>query len=119
RITVLILTYNEARNIARTLDAVKWAQRIVVVDSGSSDETLAIARQYAQVEIVKRPFDSHQAQWNFGLSQCEGHGDWILALDADYHVTVDLCEELRNLQPPAHIAGYRVAFRYCIHGHVL
>ena len=58
-VTVLILTYNEAPNIGRTLEAVAWAQRILIIDSGSTDETLDIVRQYPQAEVVSRTLVSY------------------------------------------------------------
>ena len=116
---MLLLTYNEAPNIARTLDALRWARRIVIIDSGSTDATREIARAYANVEISTRPFDSHQAQWTFALSLCHADCDWILALDADHNLTTELCEELQSLRPANHLAGYRIGFRYCIQGRVL
>lgn len=116
-ITVLVLTFNEAPNIARTLEAVRWARRIVVVDSGSTDDTVAIARAFPQVDVVTRLFDTHQAQWSFALSLADS--PWVLALDADYRITDELAEELRTLQPPAGIGGYRITFRYCVEGHPL
>src|SRR5436190_63 len=68
-ITPLILTYNEAPNIARTLASVSWAKEIVVVDSFSSDNTLKIARSFPQVRTFQRAFDCHQNQWEFGLKE--------------------------------------------------
>ena len=88
-LTVLILTFNEAANIARTLEAVSWASRILIVDSGSTDETVAIARHFARVEVVTRAFDSHQAQWSYGLSLCEGGNGWVLALAAPVLLVMD------------------------------
>src|SRR5207244_287039 len=57
-ITALILTYNEAPNIARTLNRLRWASDIIIVDSFSTDETLAIANRFRSVEIIQRRFDS-------------------------------------------------------------
>src|SRR5437879_12162255 len=67
-ITPLIITYNEASNIRRTLDKLLWARRIVVVDSGSTDETLDILRGYPQVDVVHHPFTDFANQCNYGIS---------------------------------------------------
>lgn len=114
---VLILTYNEEPNIARTLAKLAWAKRILIVDSGSTDATLAIARQYPQVEIVSRPFDDFAGQCNFGLS-CIGT-DWVLSLDADYELSDALVAELMTLEPDPAIGGYRAPFIYRIDGTAL
>jgi glycosyltransferase involved in cell wall biosynthesis len=118
-ITVLILTFNEAPNIARTLDGVAWARRIVVADSGSTDETIDVVRAHPQAEIFVRSFDNHEAQWNFGLEKCGADADWILALDADYHLDAHFRSELAALSPHDDVSGYRASFRYCIFGRPL
>ena len=118
-ITPLILTYNEAPNIGRTLARLTWARDIVVVDSYSNDETLAIARSFPQVRVFQRRFDSLQNQWNYALQETGISSEWVLALDADYLVTNELVEEIRELQPPADLSGYRASFNYCIDGHKL
>lgn len=120
RVTVLILSYNEAANIARTLAALSWARRIVVIDSGSDDGTADIVQSVANAELVVRPFDNHESQWNFGLAQCRrSEHDWVLALDADYRVSEPLIEEMRRLEPASEVGGYEVGFRYCIFGRPL
>ena len=86
-ITPLILTYNEAPNIGRTLEQLRWARDIVVVDSFSNDETLEIVSRFPQVRIYQREFDSHEKQWNFGLKETGISLEWVLALDADYVLT--------------------------------
>ncbi|AMN43745.1 glycosyltransferase family 2 protein [Rhodoplanes sp. Z2-YC6860] len=113
-ITPLIITYNEAENIARTLDRLSWARRIVLVDSGSTDETLAIARRYPSVDVVHRPFDDFANQCNFGVSQVSTH--WVLSLDADYELSDALIEELGALHPEATTSGYKARFVYRIFG---
>ncbi len=114
--TPLILTFNEAPNIARALDRLAWAKRIVVVDSYSDDETEMIARSYPNVAFYQRRFDTHANQWNFGLRETDIATEWALALDADYVLPADFVDELRLLKPPADVAGYRARFRYCIEG---
>src|SRR4029079_8546941 len=94
-ITPLILTYNEAPNIGRTLERLSWARDIVVVDSFSDDETLDIARSFSNVRVYQRRFDGHEQQWNFGLQETGIETDWVLALDADYVLTDELVNELQ------------------------
>ncbi len=115
-ITPLILTYNEEANIGRTLAALAWAQRIVVIDSGSSDRTLELLEAHPEVEVLHRPFDSFACQCNFGLQHI--HTTWVLSLDADYQITQALCCEIETvLSPPSpEVAGYRIPFRYCVAG---
>lgn len=116
-ITPLILTYNEAPNIQRTLSMLGWAQQIVVVDSGSSDETLDIIASYQQVKVVCRGFDTFAQQCNFGLSQIQT--DWVLSLDADYVLTEELVLEIERLEEEAAVSGYRAGFSYCVFGRPL
>src|SRR6266404_4180743 len=118
-ITLLILTYNEAPNIGRTLAQLRWAEEIVVVDSYSDDETVEIVRSFSNTRLVQRAFDNHGAQWSFGLTETGISTDWVLALDADYFLTRELTAELRSLRPEATTAGYRAMFTYCIEGRPL
>jgi glycosyltransferase involved in cell wall biosynthesis len=115
-ITPLILTYNEAANIGRTLQGLTWAGRVVVVDSGSTDSTLATVEAFANAHVFQRPFDTHAAQWNFGVSETAIETEWVLALDADYAVDAEFVEALRSLAPDPQMAGYQAAFVYCIDG---
>jgi glycosyltransferase involved in cell wall biosynthesis len=83
-ITPVILTYNEAPNIGRSLERLTWARQVVIVDSGSTDETLAIAARYPNARAVHRPFDSLAQQWTFAVDHTGVETGWILRLDADY-----------------------------------
>src|SRR5215216_3010517 len=116
QITPLILTYNEAPNIARSLAGLSWAKEIVAVDSFSDDQTVEIARSFPRVRVVQRAFDCHRNQWEFGLKETGIPTPWVLALDADYVVTDELVAELENLQPDHRTTGYRASFIYCING---
>jgi glycosyltransferase involved in cell wall biosynthesis len=116
-LTALILTYNEEANIARALSSVSWIPHVVVIDSGSTDKTIEIAKDYPNVAVVHRAFDTFANQCNFGLSQIKT--EWVLSLDADYVLTPDLIAEVRALRPTSDVAGYAAEFRYCIFGRPL
>lgn len=119
QITPLILTYNEAPNIARCLAGLSWANDIVVLDSFSDDETVAIAKSNAHVRVVQRAFDNHRNQWEFGLKETGITTPWVLALDADYVASKEFIAELQQLQPDEQTTGYRAQFVYCINGRKL
>jgi len=106
RLTVTVITKNEAADIGDAVASVSWADEIIVVDSGSTDETARIAREKgARVEV--RSWPGYSAQKNYAAS-IAAH-DWILSLDADERVTSDLAAEIRALlagEPPRR--GYRV-----------
>src|ERR1051326_9007851 len=98
-ITPLILTYNEAPNIGRTLQQLSWARDVVIVDSYSDDATLSIAAEFPQVRIFQRRFDTHKEQWNYALTETGISSEWVLALDADHVLTPEMISELRSLKP--------------------
>jgi glycosyltransferase involved in cell wall biosynthesis len=106
KLTVTVITRNEASNIAAALESVSWADEIIVVDSHSSDDTVSIARRLAtRVEVREWPGYSAQKNFAAGLAS----HDWILSLDADERVTPALAAEIRGVlagAPPFH--GYRV-----------
>jgi glycosyltransferase involved in cell wall biosynthesis len=114
QITPLILTYNEAINIGRTLSQLTWVKRIVVIDSYSTDDTLDILKTYPQVEVFQRQFDTHTNQWNHGLKQVTS--EWVLSLDADYVLTDELIDEIKKLPKDSPIDGYFIPFKYCVFG---
>jgi len=118
-ITPVILTYNEAANIGRSLARLQWARRVVIVDSGSTDETLAIAGRFANVETFHRPFDTHAQQWRFAVEETGIDTGWVLRLDADYMLEPALRDEIAVLTPHVGVAAYRIAFTYCIDGRPL
>jgi glycosyltransferase involved in cell wall biosynthesis len=117
RITPLILTRDEEANIGRTLAQLSWAREVVVLDSMSSDATVAIARRFPNVRLVQRAFDSHAAQWAFGAAHVSS--EWVLTLDADYFLPNAFVGELATLDPPPDLAAYSAAFIYAIHGRPL
>lgn len=115
-VAVLILTYNEEPNIARTLSRLTRFPEVVVLDSGSTDRTCEVARSFDNVRVEHRTFDQHARQWNHGLRHCGVVRPWVLALDADFVLTEELVDEIARLPHETDVAGFRVAFRYCVHG---
>lgn len=116
-ITPVILTLNEAANIGRSLERLAWAECVVVVDSGSTDETLAIAGRFPNVHIAHRPFDTHAQQWNFAIHETGVTTEWVLRLDCDFMVEPALRDEIAALKPTsASPSAYEIAFTYCMNG---
>jgi glycosyltransferase involved in cell wall biosynthesis len=107
KLSVTIITRNEAADIGEALASVAWADEIVVVDSESTDETVAIARrQNARVEV--RAWPGYVDQKNYAASLASY--DWILSLDADERVTPALRDDIRALMARAEAIEH-AAFR--------
>jgi len=114
QITPLIIAYNEGPNLRRVLAKLSWAKRIIIVDSGSSDETLEIVRGLPQAFVVEKPFVDFASQCNFGLQFVDT--PWVLSLDADYELSDQLVSELSELPENDTITGYVAVFVYRIFG---
>ena len=106
KLTVTVITRNEAANIEAALSSVRWADEIVVVDSDSTDDTVALARRSTD-RVETRAWAGYSAQKNFAASLASN--DWILSLDADERVTPELAAEITSLlaSEPAR-RGYRI-----------
>jgi glycosyltransferase involved in cell wall biosynthesis len=105
KVSVTVITKNEAANIGAALASVSWADEIVVVDAESTDATVAIARQFTS-RVIVRPWPGYVGQKNYAASMA-AH-DWILSLDADERVTPALADEVhRSLAATIH-AAYRI-----------
>lgn len=94
--SILILTYNEELNLPRCLESVKWSNDVVVLDSYSSDQTVKIAKEYG-ARVVQRAFDNYSAQRSYGLNEIQYRHPWVLMVDADEEVTVELSDEIQSL----------------------
>ena len=93
-LTVIILTKNEAKHIARAIRSVSGlAKRVIIVDSGSTDATMTIAKSEG-AEVWYHDWTTHAAQFNWALDQLAGVDGWILRLDADEVVTPELAAEI-------------------------
>lgn len=93
-LSVAIVAHNEAENLARTLASVRWADEIILVDSGSTDDTLDIARDH-NVRIFQEPWKGYGGQVNSALDKCTQL--WILNIDADEVVTPQLANQIKTL----------------------
>jgi glycosyltransferase involved in cell wall biosynthesis len=100
-ISAAIICCNEERNIERCLEAVRWCEQIVVVDSGSSDRTREIAARFP-AEVHVRPFDTFINQKNYALDCCRH--EWVLSVDADEVITPALADEMQRLRYD--VSGY-------------
>ena len=105
-VTATVITFNEAANIQAALESLSWADEIIVVDSESTDRTVAIARQFTD-KVIVRPWPGYVAQKNFAAAQASH--DWIFSLDADERVSPALASEVvARLGRTATASGFRV-----------
>ena len=110
-ITALIITKNAADVIDACLKGVTWADEIIVVDSGSTDDTCALARRYTD-KVIFHAWPGYSEQKNFGHTLVSS--DWTLSIDADERVTEELQSEIRSvLGDPAggSFDAYRIPIR--------
>jgi glycosyltransferase involved in cell wall biosynthesis len=107
---VITLTKDEERNIVGCLESVAWADEIIVIDSGSTDRTVELARQFTN-DVILLPWRGYGAARNEGLLRA--HSGWILWLDADERVTEGLAAEIRAIlaADDQGVAGYEIARR--------
>jgi glycosyltransferase involved in cell wall biosynthesis len=106
KVSVTVITKNEAADIGGALASASWADELIVVDSESTDDTVAIARQHTD-RIVVREWAGYPAQKNFAASLASH--DWILSLDADERITPALAAEIqRTLQAAPDHQGFRI-----------
>jgi glycosyltransferase involved in cell wall biosynthesis len=118
RFSALVLTQDEERHVADCLRSLAPAERIVVIDSGSTDRTREIAAAVTRVEVAQRAFVSFADQRNAGLRMF-APGTWVLHLDADERLTPELAEELAALDPAAEVPAYNVPSRVSFMGRYL
>jgi glycosyltransferase involved in cell wall biosynthesis len=106
KLSVAIITKNEEAIIRRTLESVKWADEIIVVDSGSTDNTVAICREYTD-KVFHQDWLGYAGQKNAAIDRAAG--DWILSLDADEPIEPALADEIKGIiASPDSLDGYRI-----------
>lgn len=114
-ISVLVLTLNEEANLPICLEAVKWSNDIVVLDSFSQDETVAAAKHLG-ARVYQRVFDNFAGQRNFALDQIAFQHEWVLHLDADEIVTPALRVELEAAVGDGRFDAWRVPSKMMFRG---
>ena len=102
-ISAFIVCHNEAHQIRRCLESVKWCNEIIIVDSGSTDDTIKICKEYTS-KIFFKEWAGYVAQKKFALEQCSS--EWILNIDADEVVTNELKDEILKSISNPYIDGY-------------
>ncbi len=116
-ISVIILTCNEARDLPRCLEALRWCDDVHVVDSGSSDGTLALARA-SGAQVYENAFTSFGVQRNWALDHCHLKHEWILFLDADEVANAEFIQALRQAtgDAPPSTAGFYCCWKWIYDG---
>ncbi|MCB0339594.1 MAG: glycosyltransferase, partial [Bdellovibrionales bacterium] len=110
KISAFIICFNEENNIRAALESIKWCDEIIIVDSGSTDRTLEICREY-NAKIYQRAWPGHSAQKLFALGKCSN--PWALNIDADEEVSLELRSEIVKIladqkNHPSEIRGYLI-----------
>ncbi|WP_297833905.1 glycosyltransferase family 2 protein [Thermomonas sp.] len=116
-ISVVILTLNEADNLPRCLASVAWSDDVVVLDSGSTDATVEVAKAHG-ARVLVRPFDSFAGQRNYAMEAAGLRHPWVLHLDADEVVPEALRNELLKIATASSAAYpvYRIASKILFMG---
>lgn len=113
-VTVIILTKNEEKNIKASIASAKQiAERIIVVDSGSDDKTIEIAKNLG-VEVYYHAWEGHARQFNWALDSCNIKTDWVFRLDADERISKELAAEINQKlksNSEKNIDGYEMRWR--------
>lgn len=106
-ITAIILTKNEAKNLPKCLESVKWCDQILVIDDGSTDKTVSVA-QKAGAQVLEHPLNANYAsQRNWALSKVKT--TWVLFVDADEVVSDQLADEIKVAITKIEFKGYLIS----------
>jgi glycosyltransferase involved in cell wall biosynthesis len=115
KISVAIITRNEEQNIRDCLESVEWADEIVVVDNGSTDQTRQICQEF-QARVYLEEWKGFPRQKNSAIEKTRN--EWVFSLDADERVTPDLCQEIAStLENDPSVDGYYIARKNYFLGH--
>lgn len=106
-LTAIVLTHNESEQIADCIKTLRFADRVIVFDSYSADDTVAIA-QRSGADTFQHEFADYSEQRNAALDAADEMTDWVLFVDADERVTDALADEIRNKIRLPDYAGWRI-----------
>jgi glycosyltransferase involved in cell wall biosynthesis len=115
KISAVLITYNEADNILKTLESLNWCDEIIVVDSFSTDKTWDICEDFG-CKVYERKFDGFGTQKRFAVAQTKN--DWVLNLDADEVLTAALIDEIQEIMEPPTASGYMIPRTFVFMGKV-
>lgn len=105
KVSGLIITYNEEKNIREVLECFDFCDEIIIVDSFSTDKTVEIAQQFPKVKVIQNAFEDFTKQRNIALDAAKN--DWVLFLDGDERITAALKEEIiKELKKPVQKDAY-------------
>ena len=113
-VSVLVLTLNESDNLPRCLQAVGWADDILVLDSFSTDDTVEVAKRHG-ARVIQRKFDGFAGQRNFGLEHGQLKHEWVLHLDADEVVSDALRDEIVQVIETTDKQAFYLASKMMLH----
>lgn len=106
-LTAIVLTYNEEDHIEECLKTLSFADECLVFDSYSTDRTLDIVKAM-NVKVIQHPFKNFAEQRNSALSAVQDFAEWVLFVDADERVPVELAEEIRKVITQGDAVGYQI-----------
>ncbi|CAB1078814.1 6-phosphofructokinase (EC [Olavius algarvensis Delta 1 endosymbiont] len=107
KISIVIATKNEEKMIKDCLESVLWADEIVIVDDESEDRTVEICKEYTSKIVSNESKGNFHYNKNLGIE--ESTGDWILSLDADERITIELANEIRSAIKKNNKLGYYIS----------
>ncbi len=114
KIAAVVLTKNEERHLPNCLESLKWVSHVLVLDSGSTDRTVNIAKKLG-AQVLERKLDNFADQRNFALEKVAGY-DWVLMVDADETVEKQLAKELVSFAKDIYLDGVRIPRKNYIFG---
>jgi len=112
-LSVIVITKNEEHNIRRCLQSVRWADEIIIIDSGSTDKTIDICREFTD-KIYSMDWPGYGKQKQRALEKSTG--DWVLSIDADETVSPELRKFIQNKIHKSNIGGYHIKVQLVFYG---
>lgn len=116
-LSVILIAKNEEKNIRRCLESITWVDEIVVVDSGSTDNTATIAKEFTDKVFIENDWQGYGIQKQRALAHATG--DWVLNLDADETVDESLQQAIKEAMKAQPFDAFRIPIRMCFYGKLM